>query len=144
MTESNKKYHISRKSLLLIATIVWLIAGINVIIVGIKTWQTVDTLSLPIKLLYATIVLAFFIFCIFKPIHKKYVERIKNLPNKNHPFSVFNYKGWLIMFFMIGLGVSIRKFALAPDSFIATFYCGLGTALTYTGILFFKSWKEYY
>ncbi|MHC5879305.1 hypothetical protein ACYT69_10295, partial [Streptococcus pyogenes] len=50
----------------------------------------------------------------------------------------FDLKCYLIMAFMMGGGIWLRTSGLAPISFIAFFYTGLGSALTLTGILFWK------
>ena len=47
------------------------------------------------------------------------------------------------MAFMIALGVSIRSLGLAPDSFIAGFYCGLGSALLLAALPYLrKGWQR--
>ena len=48
-------------------------------------------------------------------------------------FSFFDVKGWLMMAFMIALGITIRTARLLPESFIAVFYTGLSLALMATG-----------
>ena len=55
------------------------------------------------------------------------------LTNKRCPFSFFDVKGWLVMAFMIALGITIRAARLLPESFIAVFYTGLSLALMATG-----------
>lgn len=45
----------------------------------------------------------------------------------------FDVKGWLVMAFMIALGITIRTARLLPESFIAVFYTGLSLALMATG-----------
>lgn len=42
-------------------------------------------------------------------------------------------RGWLVMAFMIALGITIRTARLLPESFIAVFYTGLSLALMATG-----------
>jgi len=53
----------------------------------------------------------------------------------------FDARGWIIMAFMITLGVSIRRYGLMPLWFIALFYTGLSSALVLTGIRFLFSSK---
>ena len=48
-------------------------------------------------------------------------------------FSFFDVKGWLVMAFMIALGITIRTAHLLPENFIAVFYTGLSLALMATG-----------
>ena len=137
--QSKKTIKVSRKTLLGTAGAVWLIAGINVLIIGIKTWFQAD-MHWIFKLAFAILVFSLFFIRIFKPLYIKYKERINSLPKKNHPLSFFDAKGWLIMAFMITLGVTVRKFSLLPNNFIAPFYTGLSLALSSTGILFLCRW----
>ncbi len=55
-------------------------------------------------------------------------------------FLFFDVKSWIIMIFIISLGITIRSFHLLPDSFISVFYTGLSIALILTGILFIRYW----
>lgn len=138
-----KFLYVSRRTLLLFAGTLWIIAGINVLSIGINAWINTDYPSFTIKLISALIVFCIFLFAIFKPLHKKYSLRIQNMEDTNHPLSFFNAKGWGIMFFMITLGICVRKFNLMPEYFIAFFYTGLAAALTITGVLFINSFFRY-
>lgn len=44
------------------------------------------------------------------------------------------------MFFMMTLGISLRKLNLAPLYFIKFFYTGLGSALFLAGVRFIKNY----
>lgn len=59
---------------------------------------------------------------------------------KNCPFSFFDVQGWIVMAFMITIGILSRLFHLLPESFIAVFYTGLSLALIGTGIRFIIYW----
>ena len=124
-----KKYY-----LLLIAFFVWSIAGFNVAIIGFNLYSKYLNIF--------NFVLSFIIFFIFQQfifyrMVQKHTNRIINYEEENqYFFKFFDIKSFLIMFFMIALGVSIRKFNLAPEKFIAIFYSGLGTALFLSGVLF--------
>ena len=96
------RWRVSRRTLLLIAGLVWIIAGANIL----------------------------------------RIERIGQKADRNCPFSFFDVKGWLIMGFMITLGILVRKLHLLPTSFIAVFYTGLSSALILTGILFLVQWQK--
>lgn len=138
----SKYLQVSRRTLLLFAGLLWVIAGFNVLLIGINTWQEIDKPSFLAKSLWAMLVFCIFLFMIFKPLHKKYTLRIANLNERNNPLTFFNLKGWAIMIFMITLGITVRKFNLLPDSFIASFYTGLSLALSTTGFLFLYSWLK--
>lgn len=135
------KYYIHRNYLLLICAVTWFIAGVSVFKTGIQAWQTID-LELTYKLFFAGLTFSIFHFIIFARFTKQYIDRIINLPVKNHPLLFFDLKGWGIMFFMMGLGFSVRRFNLLPDSFIATFYVGLSIALTIVGFKFINAYKR--
>lgn len=130
-------FKVNKKTLLLIAGAVWLIAGINILRIGITTWVNTDQYWL-FKIGEATIVFLLFFILVFKRLFDKHTKRIENKKEKSCPFSFFDKKGWIIMSFMITLGVTIRKYQLLPNSFISVFYTGLSLALIITGILFLR------
>jgi hypothetical protein len=135
-------FKVNNRQLLLLAGIVWIVAGANILRIGILTWLT-DAHCWLFKAGEATIVFLIFFNLIFKKLYNKHTDRICKKANNNHLLSFFDLKGWIIMFFMITLGVTVRKFQLLPNSFISVFYTGLSTALIITGILFFRKGINY-
>ncbi|MDD3039228.1 hypothetical protein [Bacteroides sp.] len=134
------KYGVNRQFLLITAGIVWVIAGANILRIGIFTW-THSSQDWMFKIGEATIVFLLFFVLIFKRLYYKHTRRIEGKKeDKNCPFSFFDVKSWIIMVFMISLGITIRSFHLLPDSFISVFYTGLSIALILTGILFIRYW----
>lgn len=122
--------HVKPKYLYLLASVFWLIAGINVIRIGIDVMHNTES-QLFIFATLALIVFIFFFRFIFKRTVENNINRINALDDDIIPFWKFmDLKGYIIMFFMISLGVSIRYFNLLPDFFISFFYIGLGGALT--------------
>ena len=130
---------VKKQSLLLIAGIVWLIAGLNVLIIGIETWR-ITTMAYAYKIGFAVLTFSVFFFAIFQPLYKKYTKRILAFEQPKPFYAFFDTRGWLIMAFMMTLGISLRKFNLAPNNFIAPFYTGLSLALSLTGLYFIKEW----
>lgn len=134
------KYGVSRNILLLLAGIVWIVAGSNILRIAIINWTTEEHYGAWGIIGAIAIFLTFFLF-IFRRLYKKHIFRISKKENKkNCPFSFFDRKGWLVMLFMICLGVFIRKFDVLPPGFISMFYTGLSTALIATGMLFIRYW----
>ena len=131
------KFKVNNKQLLLLAGIVWIVAGANILRIGVLTWLA-DSQYWLFKAGEATIVFLIFFNLIFRRLYIKHTDRICKKANNNHLLSFFDLKGWIIMIFMITLGVTVRKFQLLPNSFISVFYTGLSTALIITGILFFR------
>ena len=125
---------IKKKNLLLLAGIVWLIAGGNVLYIGIEEYQ--EHLSFLNIVLSLVTFLAFF-FMIFYHMAMKHTLRITSyLETHKYFWMFFDLKSFAIMAFMIIMGVSLRSFNLVPEVFIAFFYTGLGTALAMAGVLF--------
>ncbi|OUP36567.1 hypothetical protein B5F24_01370 [Bacteroides clarus] len=134
------KYGVNRKVLLITAGIVWMAAGANILRIGIVTWLT-DSQYWLFKIGEATVVFLLFFLLVFKKLYYKHTKRIEQKKKeKNCPFSFFDVKGWIVMFFMITFGITIRSFHLLPDAFISVFYTGLSLALMSTGVLFIRYW----
>lgn len=136
------KYGVNKQTLLFIAGCVWVIAGSNILRIGIVSWHNNDGEWL-FRIGEATAVFLLFFNLVFKRLFQKYTQRISQKEGKSCPFSFFDVKGWIIMIFMITFGITVRKFHLLPNSFISVFYTGLSTALIITGALFLiQSYKE--
>lgn len=136
------EFRVNKHTLLLIAGWVWIIAGVNILRIGVVTWLH-DTSFWLFKVGEAIIVFLLFFAFVFRRLFSKYTLRISQKGEKNCPFSFFDVKGWIIMIFMITFGVTVRYFYLLPNSFISVFYTGLSSALIITGILFLiQGFKE--
>ena len=129
---------VKKHNLLVIASIVWLFAGFNILRIGIKTYA--NYLSL---FNFAISVVIFLIFwsMVFYKLTVKHTDRINNYETEKQFFlNFFDLKSFIIMAFMITFGITIRSFNLLPDRFIAIFYTGLGSALFMAGILFGRNY----
>ncbi|SHF77465.1 hypothetical protein SAMN05444349_13431 [Bacteroides faecichinchillae] len=136
------KYGVNRQFLLITAGIVWIIAGTNILRIGIVTWMN-STQDWMFKIGEATVIFLLFFVFIFRKLYYKHTRRIEEKKeDKNCPFSFFDVKSWIMMTFMIALGITIRSLHLLPDSFISVFYTGLSIALILTGILFICYWWQ--
>ena len=136
------KYGVNRQVLLITAGIVWIVAGANILRIGIVTWLN-DSQYWLFKMGEATVVFLLFFILIFRRLYYKHTERItQKKQEKNCPFSFFDVKSWIVMIFMISLGISIRSLHLLPTSFISVFYTGLSLALIATGGLFIRYWWQ--
>lgn len=125
---------VRKHTLLIIASIVWMIAGFNVLKIGITTYKGYTTI---LNFALSGIVFCLFWFMVFYKLTKKHTSRICAYTEEKQFFlNFFDVKSFLIMAFMITFGVLIRKFNWLPDRFIAVFYTGLGTALFMAGVLF--------
>lgn len=120
--------------LLLIAGIVWLIAGANIINIAFLAAHGVWHFTM---FVVAIIVFCIFFFLIFGRLVGKHTHRILGYHDeKVWIFKFFDIKSYVIMVVMISLGIVVRKFHLMPDVCIAMFYAGLGSALIAAGVAF--------
>ena len=125
---------VPKRALLFIAAFVWGYASLKIIVIGTRTYNATDLhywhlilISIPVYLLFN--------WFVFKKIIIKHTRRIVTKPNPSHClFSFFDWKSYIIMAFMITMGISVRKYQLLPQKFIAEFYIGLGLALATSAI----------
>ncbi len=130
------RFRIKKQSLIAVAGVVWLLAGLNVAILGVRA--AIDVRDLAALILLALAGGAIAIFCAFHPMFSKLVQkniqRIADLEGeRHHVVRFFDRKSYLMMAFMMSLGIGMRAAGIVPDWFIAFFYTGLGLALTLAG-----------
>lgn len=124
---------VSKKALILIAGIVWLMAGMNVGRIGILAYAGFGSVG--------SIFLSAIVFCVFgmmfARMSKKHIARILGYEEAfQSVFRFFDLKAYGIMAVMMTGGIWLRYSNLVPMLFIAIFYSGLGTALTMAGGIF--------
>lgn len=129
---------IKKNSLLFLAGLVWSIAGYNVLNIGYQAYK--ENLSIILVTLSVAI---FFLFknMIFGNMVEKHTKRITEYRNDKQWFwKFFDMKSFVIMAFMMSFGIIVRVNNLAPESFIAFFYTGLGSALLFSGLKFISNY----
>ncbi len=132
---------VKKKTLLLIACIVWFMAGFNILRIGILSYP--PYLSI-INILLSIVVFSVFQHFIFGRLVKKHTVRIQNYEEEQHFFmKFFDVKSFIIMAVMMSGGIYLRASSFVPERFIAVFYTGLGSSLLLAGILFGKNYIQY-
>ncbi len=130
-----------RIHLLITAAIIWGIPGISLTIKGISAYLAQPKSDLWWLLLITLFVLTSFFF-IFRKIVNRYSDRIINLPERNNLLQTFPPRGWFLLIFMMGLGISLRYIPNIPFAFIACFYSGLGPMLILSAVKFLTYTKK--
>ncbi len=132
---------VKKRTLLLLAGLVWSSAGANVLKIGVKAYRT------EWRFFYGVLsVVVFYLFWtkVFRPLVEKHILRIRAYEEERKAaWNFFDLKSFLIMVCMMTFGIAIRALSLLPDGFIAFFYTGLGTALASAGILFLIRYGRY-
>ena len=112
------RFRIKKQPLIAVAGIVWLLAGLNVAILGVR----------------AAIDMRGVAAIIFSKLVQKNAQRIADLEGKrHHVVRFFDRKSYLMMTIMMSFGIGMRAAGIFPDWFIAFFYTGLGLALSLAG-----------
>ena len=74
----------------------------------------------------------------FNKISKKHLVRIKSYNEQRVLFlKFFDLKSYILVIFMMSLGIFIRLKHLLSYETIFFFYFGIGSALIFSGVLFF-------
>ena len=134
----NKKL-INKRSLYLVAAIIWGIPGLIITAKGITAYTTMSADKLWWLYLITLGVLFSFIW-MFRHIVKKYCDHITALPDNTTMGLTFPRRGWILIACMSLLGIVLKFISCIPVEFTASFYSGLGPALVVACSLFVKKY----
>ena len=134
---------VAKRHLLLANAVVWGAPGVKILTTGIQSYLALWPSKSIVWLAVGTIlVLAGFVW-MFNRIVKKYSDRILGFPEAKKSLLAFlPVKGWILIIFMMCLGISLKFIPGVPTEFFASFYCGLGPALIIAAAQFFSKWLE--
>ena len=139
------------KHLLAINGLMWTAIGTKIAVTGLSHYFQLfsvpsDTLvSCPPSALLWMIPLSILVFAafymMFTGVVRKYSARIMAMTEEKTPvWKTFSLKGYLIIAFMISLGISLKHIPGVPFTFFAWFHTGLGLGLLSAGIRFLLRW----
>ena len=135
-----KIFNVKKRTLLLIAGIVWLMAGFNVARLGVLSYAVIEKRWY----LYVLSAVVFVLFGrMFFMMSKKHTKRIIGYEEYRPFWHFFDVKAYLMMACMMSGGIGFRTAGIFPDIFVAFFYSGLGCALALAGVLFAKNYLCY-
>lgn len=128
----------NRKHLYIVAAVIWGIPGTIISVKGISAYLTQSPDHLWWLLLITASVLTGFFF-MFRSIVNRYCDRIVSLPDKVRIWQTFPDRGWILLVFMMGLGITLKNIPGIPQAFTASFYTGLGPMLIVSSFRFLHS-----
>ena len=73
----------------------------------------------------------------FLKIAEKNLDRIAVVPTWRCIFSFISWRSWLLVAFMITLGITLRQSPM-PKEYLAVIYMGIGLGLLLSGIRYFR------
>lgn len=124
---------VKKQYLLLLACLVWIAAGGNIVRIGVEAYSGYLTV---LNMFLSAVVFAVFQFFVFGRLVKKHTRRIISYEERQWFIKFFDVKSFMIMAVMMTGGIWLRTSGVAPERFIAVFYTGLGMSLLLAGILF--------
>lgn len=130
------RFRIKKQPLIAVAGVVWLLAGLNVAILGVRAAIGMRGVAAIILIALVGGVIAVFsaFHSLFSKLVKKNAQRIADLEGERHlVFRFFDRKSYIMMMVMMSFGIGMRAAGLFPNWFIAFFYTGLGLALALAG-----------
>lgn len=133
------KFRVNQSMLLMLAGSVWIVAGANILRIGIAAWSASSLLP-AWKITGSAVIFTVFFFLVFRRLYLKHRQRIACKSEGGCPFSFFDAKSWIVMVCMIALGIAGRSLGWFGNNFISFFYTGLSAALILTGFLFLEDW----
>lgn len=130
------RFRMKKQPLIAVAGVVWLLAGLNVAILGVRA--AIDMRGVAAIILIALVGGAIAVFSafhsLFSKLVKKNAQRIADLEGERHlVFRFFDRRSYIMMALMMSFGIGMRAAGLFPEWFIAFFYTGLGLALALAG-----------
>jgi hypothetical protein len=73
----------------------------------------------------------------FLKVAEKNLDRIAELPTRPCIFSFISWRSWLLVAFMITLGITLRH-SPVPKEYLAVIYLGIGLGLLLSGLKYFR------
>lgn len=131
-----------KKYLYFVAGLIWGIPGIIISIKGFNAYRIQPSENIWWLLLISLGVLCGF-FLMFRRIVNRYCKRIALLPEEVKIWQAFPARGWILIVFMMGLGIALKHIPVIPSAFTASFYSGLGPMLVSASLRFMAHLKSH-
>ena len=140
---ANQILLVNKEHLLLMQVLCWLGPGIKILITGIQALLQVHATT-PQRIWWLCLIavlVAVLFSLMFNNFVRRYTARILDSPErKKSLFAFFDAHGYILVFCMMGLGISLKFIPFIPVEFFAGFYPGLGLALSIAGCRYLVSW----
>ena len=133
---------IPKNRLMLIAGMVWCLAGAMVCRIGLPLLWDLGFTQLVLYPLAGVVFLIFY-FLIFSRLVVKHTKRIREKTEQRLPiWNFFDTSSYVVMAIMMAGGMWLRLAHIFPNSLIAFFYSGLGIALFSCGVRFISAFSR--
>jgi len=143
MTLTNFVPRVSKHYLLLVAAMVWTLAGGMLLFRGFAVTHIQEP-HWTLKIAFCIVGGFLFYKVMFDRISAKHVIRIKSMATERPViFSFFNLKSYLMMFSMITMGVTLRLTGLVVPVHLAFVYVTMGIPLLMSSFRFYYTFFKF-
>lgn len=122
--------------LYLTAALIWGIPGVIITTKGVMANAKLPSTDWWMCAITLAVLAAFYLM--FRRVVARYTAHIENLTTPCPIWNTFPLRGWMLILFMMGLGISLRHIPCIPTVFYATFYSGLGPMLLLSSFRYLK------
>lgn len=134
----NYKPAVSKKILLFLAGLVWLLVGLMLMYMAYGWLYVASNINISIFIVTGVIIALLIHHFGFSKIANINLQRILLKDNKSCFFSFYPWKSYLIIVVMVILGITLRHSTI-PKHYLAVLYIGIGLALALSSIRYFKT-----
>jgi len=132
------KPSVNKKVLIVLSGLLWSSVGILLNKFAFKWFDLLTNIEIfiviPSGLLLGTGITVFG----FKKMAIKNINRINSMPDKVCVFAFQEWKTYLLIIFMMSLGLFMRTTNFIPKLILSTIYIGIGFALFISGLQYYK------
>lgn len=135
------KLPVPRQWLFFAIAAVWLIASVKVFMTA---WEGILSSNFPVIYFVLVSFVGSMIFTrlVFLKVTAKYIFRIHNMENERPSiFSMFSLKSYLLLVFMIAMGITFKYFNIVPVYILSLFLGALGLSLFTSSMHFLRAWR---
>lgn len=122
--------------LYLVAALIWGIPGGIITTKGVMTYAKLPSIDWWMCAITLAVLTAF--YQMFRRVVARYSAHIEKSSAPCSIWNTFPLRGWVLILFMMGLGISLRHIPSIPTEFYATFYSGLGPMLLLSSFRFLE------
>lgn len=126
----------NRPHLYLTAALIWGVPGLIITMKGVMAYAKLPSIDWWMCAITLAVLAAFYLM--FTRVVARYLVHIKIITAPCSIWDTFPLRGWVLVLFMMGLGISLRHIPSIPTVFYATFYSGLGPMLLFSSFRFLK------
>jgi hypothetical protein len=135
------KFPVPRQWLFFAIAAVWLLASVKVFMTA---WEGILSSGFPVMYFVLVSFVGSMIFTrlVFLKITAKYIYRIHNMENERPSiFSMFSLRSYLLLVFMITMGITFKYLDIIPVYLLSMFLGALGLSLFTSSMHFLRAWR---